>query len=1367
MSKAFSQFTNQYGLSKTLRFELKPIGKTLENMRENLQYDKDMQTFLKDQNIEDAYQTLKPVLDKLHEDFITQSLEYGEAKQIDFSEYFEKYKKQEDDKGEKGLREKIGKTYEAGEKYFKEEYSSLDLKWKKGSSEAKGAVILECQDILEIIRKNYFDDEKIQNTLEKFKGFFTYLGGFNQNRANYYKTEGKASQIATRIIDENLPKFCDNAIQFDAIIKKKKDGTIEKTERSEEYKNAYKYLKNENKITQIKDAESGKMIEALEITEEIFDISYFSQCLSQKEIEEYNRKIGHYNSLINLYNQAKRAEENELPKNQKTFKDLPKFKTLYKQIGCGKKKALFFALTYDTKVEAVENKEKIAEPFSVEEVLELAKKAGEKYFKQGNEEGVVKTIEDFLADIEKRENYDGIYWSKKAINSLSSHYFASWQSIVQFIEQNAKDYKTVASFEQKREERVKINDAVEISKLFEIFEKVVIGENWWESFFRKAIWEDSTKLEIIKKANNPGKALLDLLFVDMREGMKNFLQDADSACNFPDYKTPEAKEKIKAWMDLAKNVIQMFKYFHVNESKTKGISLDPALSNAVKTLIFEAKLREQGNEKEIEVDWFRWYDALRNYLTKKPQDVAKENKLKLNFENGSLLGGWSDGQEKNKGAVILQKDGLYYVGILKKKNLFNTDEGKESEVYKNPLNNCGRLILANLKFQTLAGKGFLGEFKMAYGEMGKTDYQKSILCLQKIIKDRYVKKYPLLDHIANAQYNDKKTFDKDIQETLKECYVCEFKAINWEKVEEYTNTGEMYLFQISSKDLGEKAIGKKNLQTLYWDAVFKEDSSFQLNGGAEIFYRKQAIKEKKIKQGYEKKIWVIENKRFAEENGKFFFHCPIKLNYKAIGNSNPKYALPKVNININEKISNNNSIHFLGIDRGEKHLAYFSLVNQKGEIVDQGTLNLPFTDKDGNPRSVQAEKRTIGKDGKELIEIKDCYDYNDLLEARAGDRDYARKNWQTIGTIKELKEGYISQVVRLIADLSVKHSAFIVLEDLNTGFKRGRQKIEKSVYQKFELALAKKLNFLVDKTAQNGELGSVTRALQLTPPVQNYQDIENKKQVGIMLYTRANYTSQTDPATGWRKSIYLKAGSEENIKEQIVNSFSDIYFDGKDYVFEYAKQIVDKNTSESFHEKIWKLYSGKDGKSLERFRGVRGKEKNEWRIDKIDVVEMFDKIFEGFDKTKSLLSQIVDENLALTKINKKNTAWESLRFAIDLIQQIRNTGEKDDERNSDFLQSPVRNEKGEHFDSRIYWDKEQKGEKVEMPSSGDANGAFNIARKGFLMNEHIKANTDPRDLNLFISDDEWDLWLADKNKWQKMLPIFSSRKATEKTKKHK
>ena len=53
-------------------------------MNENLKYEESFKTFLKDQDIEDAYQILKPVFDIIHENFITKSLESEEAKKIDF-----------------------------------------------------------------------------------------------------------------------------------------------------------------------------------------------------------------------------------------------------------------------------------------------------------------------------------------------------------------------------------------------------------------------------------------------------------------------------------------------------------------------------------------------------------------------------------------------------------------------------------------------------------------------------------------------------------------------------------------------------------------------------------------------------------------------------------------------------------------------------------------------------------------------------------------------------------------------------------------------------------------------------------------------------------------------------------------------------------------------------------------------------------------------------------------------------------------------------------------------------------------------------------------------------------------------------------
>ena len=69
-----------------------------------------------------------------------------------------------------------------------------------------------------------------------------------------------------------------------------------------------------------------------------------------------------------------------------------------------------------------------------------------------------------------------------------------------------------------------------------------------------------------------------------------------------------------------------------------------------------------------------------------------------------------------------------------------------------------------------------------------------------------------------------------------------------------------------------------------------------------------------------------------------------------------------------------------------------------------------------------------GKEGRTI-------DYYSKLESVEARHDTARKNWKQIGTIRELKEGYLSQVVHEITQLMIQYNAVIVMENLNMGFK--------------------------------------------------------------------------------------------------------------------------------------------------------------------------------------------------------------------------------------------------------------------------------------------------------------------------------------------
>ena len=1191
-------------------------------------------------------------------------------------------------------------------------------------------------NVKDLAEQNGIDEQILVNHIKQFKGFWGYLDGYNQNRENYYTVDKEASTaVATRVVHENLPTFCSNILRFE--------------KRREEYLGIYQYLTDNDRERKIKNSK-GEEVDTEAISESVFQIEHFNECLAQPQIEEYNRIIGSYNLLINLYNQARRGE--------KDFKKMEEFEKLYKQIGCGEKETMFETLQSEC---------------DVKNLLEKASEAGKVMFKTGSNSLEIKTVPDLITFLKECDNWDGIYMSKTAISKISNLYFANWHSIKDKLKEAKKD--ACITYDKNREEPIKLRDAVELSGLFD-----VLDSERPEYTFKESLFKDDETNEyrgVLDKALAPSKNLINLLCFDIERNIKFFLNNTDSIVALEKYKDENNQvgeedqtiKQIKDWFDAAIDAMRIVRYFAVRKSKMKGNVPNVTMEQALSNLLYSEDAR-----------WFKWYDLIRNYLTKKPQDDAKENKLKLNFGTSSLLGGWSDGQEKKKAATLLKCDNDLYLCILKTKNVFDTSKNN-NPIYTTQ-SNASRLILRNLKFQTLAGKGFLGENGVSYGDMGNDNPVKAIQCLQKIIKERYVKKYPLLEKFVVNTYTDKSKFDVEINETLKECYVCEFVPIDWSLVTEKQNNDELFLFEIHCKDYQSGNSGKKDLQTMYWEDVLTDGSKHQLCAGAEIFMREPVANEAPIKHrvgskmvnkrdkdgntipeqiykeiysyanGKKKDISteakkyidkqkavikdvkheIIRDRRFYGET-KYMFHCPIKLHFEA---KDPKYAFPEVNAKITDSLQQSDNLQFIGIDRGEKHLVYSCTIDKDGKII-----------KCNHHDNINGT------------------DYVQKLEAVADERIIAKKNWQAQNKIKDLKSGYISHVVHRLVEETIKDGdiiaphAYIVLEDLNTEMKRGRQKIEKQVYQNLETALAKKLNFVVDKTAKQGELGSVSKALQLTPPINNYQDIEGKKQFGVMLYTRANYTSVTDPATGWRKTIYIKNGKEEDIKNQILEKFSDFGFDGKDYYFEYT---------EAHAGHTWRMYSGKNGDPLPRFQNRKQlqQDKNIWVPESINVVEILNQLFADFDKKKSFKEQI-ERGVELKKIDgRSETAWQSLRYALDLIQQIRNSGEKNS-KDDNFLYSPVRNENGEHFDTRNH---ENNGDLSEIVDA-DANGAYNIARKGLIMDAHIKHwiekgrpttkkdGKETPDLDLFVSDKEWDLWLLDREQWEKELHRFASRNA--------
>ena len=407
------------------------------------------------------------------------------------------------------------------------------------------------------------------------------------------------------------------------------------------------------------------------------------------------------------------------------------------------------------------------------------------------------------------------------------------------------------------------------------------------------------------------------------------------------------------------------------------------------------------------------------------------------------------------------------------------------------------------------------------------------------------------------------------------------------------------------------------------------------------------------------------------------------MNFKA-----PEITGRKFNEHVQEILRNNSEVKVIGLDRGERHLIYLSLINQKGEIELQKTLNL--VEQVRNDKTVSVN-------------------YQEKLVQKEGERDKARKSWQSISNIKELKEGYLSNIVHEIAKLMVENNAIVVMEDLNFGFKRGRFPVERQVYQKFENMLIEKLNYLVFKDKNVLEPGGVLNAYQLADKTANVSDVG--KQSGWIFYIPASYTSKIDPKTGFANLFYTAGLTNIEKKKDFFDKFDSIKYNRKldSFVFSFDYSNFSDNAD---YNKKWDLYS----------RGERlVYSKAEKTTISVNPTENLKALFDKQGIIWNSEDNFIEQIHAVQAERDNVPFYDGLYRSFTAILQMRNSIPNSSRQEDDYLISPVMAEDGTFFDSRVEAAKGKKenGKWIsKLPVDADANGAYHIALKGLYLLQH-------------------------------------------------
>jgi hypothetical protein len=1210
-NKTFEDFTNLYSLSKTLRFELRPIGKTLENILKN-------GILSQDERRADIYEEVKKIIDKYHKVFIEESLRNFRFHENYLREYCYYFSIQNRDESQKRafervqglLRKQIAKTFDTNRLFGKE---------------------LIKEDLLKFV-----NDEKDKKLIEEFQNFTTYFVGFHENRKNMYSDEEKSTAIAYRLVHENLPKFINNTNVF-----KKIQDVL-----SNEIAVLYADFKKDLSVEQIAD---------------LFRVDYYSEVLTQSQIGIYNAILGGktaedntqfkgLNQYINLYNQQQEDKNAHLPK----------FTPLFKQILSDREAISWLPEKFTNDNEVLENIENVYREID-KNVLSKNEYSLKELFLH---------IDEF--DLEK------IYLRNDAsLTDISQKFLGNYDAIPMAIKEKFKNDNP----KKLRESQEKYDNSID--KRFK-------SANSFSIAFIDECLQDATIAEYFKSLhkNDENKDLFSAIH-------DNYLQ-IKTVLN-----TDYAKEKS---LIQDKENIALTKQF-LDSLKELQWFVKPLLGSgdeSDKDARFYAEFEELWNELDKIT---QLYNMVRNYLTQKPYSTKK---IKLNFENSTLLAGWDANKERDNTSVLLRKDGLYYLAIMDKKhnrvfeNSSQSGNGYEKMVYK--LLPGANKMLPKVFFS----ESRIGEFKP--DEQLLENYKNGTHKKGENFNINDCR--ALIDFFKSSinKHEDWKNFDfhfsdtssyQDISEFYHEVeqqgYKITFNNISEDYINQLIDESKIYLFQIYNKDFSPRSKGTPNIHTLYWKALFSgenlQNTIYKLNGQAEVFFRKKSL-------NYSEEIWrkghhydelkdkftypIISNRRYALD--KFHFHVPITLNFKSVGNE-------YINEKVNQYIQNGNVKHVIGIDRGERHLLYLSLIDLDGNIVKQYSLN----------------------------EIANK-NYHDLLNAKEDIRSNARKSWQTIEVIKGLKEGYLSQAIHEITKLMIEYNAIVVLEDLNFGFMRARQKIEKQIYQKFEKMLIDKLNYLVDKKSSAGKLGGLLNAYQLTNKFKSFREMG--KQNGFLFYISAWNTSKIDPLSGFVNLFDTRNVNTIDKAKAFFEKFADIrYNDAKNY-FEFIVDDYRKFSTKADDTRLdWTICT--NGSRIKTFRNHE--KNNQWDNEEAFLSDAFKKLFSSYeiDYFSNLKYSILTQN--------KRDFFEQLLELFKLTLQMRNSIQKSD---IDYIISPVADENGDFFDSR--------NPKIDLPNNADANGAYNIARKGLWIIEQIKKADDLKRVNLAITNKEWLQYVQNK-----------------------
>lgn len=1348
--RKYTDFTQMFRRDVTLRMRLDPVTfengevKFLEHSSVEIK-DEDGKTRLttNDEEFYQDYKKLKPIIDKYHQYHIQKCLDgFVESVQKDYQ-----------DNKEDNFVYLVCSLAELYDK--RSENENKEEERTKAIAEIKGKLCANISNFLKDDSKNHYFTKVIKQEGKPDKEF-GYSQLFSKDFLISELVEfAKGTDILSsdeiahvnHIIEQatRMTQYCDKLFTSRKNVYGMKKNSVAYRCVHENMFRFFSICKKAKKVCEVLGKE--------EYLGEYFSPDMYCYYLSQAGIDKFNAVVSSLNSSINQHNQ------NLVSKEMKE-KKLYKLKPLYKQI-LSDREAVIDVIANDLELED-----------KLESIVGTLGELG----LIGAEDNIVKTLLENL----RKHNLSQIYLSANNLFPVSAALLndgMKLKNMVEWKKDNTPKRKVVSIQEIIQYIQIDLESDIDVCTYFNNLKAKDVQKEKYENIFdliqmRFKAYSDSDSETFKGERKTAFKRLMDVV-VSLNHSLKSLscpddYSERDEAFYEEYDKIIEKLRDIDHSYNLVRNYVlqnnnreEQFPLYFGEDAKEflNGFTVaDDGHGTRHRGYLFRKEVSHIGNEVlydyYIGVANYHHFFPRRNASNKRNEDSELQHLIYYQTTQDTFKKQFTIANGKNE-SISLSDTSLrdWVIEYLKS----TLGRGAITFIYKEGKDELNA-----------ASSSLKGVMQLVQVNIPKT-YEAVLKCREfkkrdKKFVEQLVNAAQSIDRIKEfVDYNPKGKHSWEVKEDLinmvDTCSSKYYEYVSVKDLQEAVNgivkSGEnrhMYFFRISNKDLNyfvpnkrligkiqrkdeplRKSHGRENLHTMFFRSMMNENESVFDLGAGKIMYRRASLEKKEThKLDETTKLSILRNKnemnpkkestfKYSLYKDKRFtrdqmtLHLSMTQNYKV---PDEKDVLKRLNESVRKYLAETaEKFNIIGIDRGERNLLYVTLMKPNGTIIRQKSLNI-ITDEQHNLST----------------------DYHQLLKDKADKIKQQKADWDEIDKISTLKEGYLSQAVHEIAKMAVDNKAIIVMEKLSEGFKSARQKYLSSVYQLFERMLVRKLSFYTDKTLDKNAPGGILNALQLTAmdSVDLNKNDDNVVQNGIIFFVPAWMTSKIDPVTGFANLFTFGGIKTLTEAKKLLSKFSAIGYDKKKKEFVFSFDYSDFGVT---IDSINKWTIGTHGDRIVFYHDVNGYPSRKHIV----LTDEFMTFFEKYDVevSEDMRDKICTYNVAehqsisedLKELGNKGFFEEFLRNICCIVQLRNSDPDAKEEKDKDYIISPVVKADGKYYLSSDYLkvDSPEKQEKAKLPVDSDANGAYNIARKGILVLEQIKKQKK----TIKISEKEW------------------------------